>query len=230
MLPARPPERAASIASDESGSGGGSTRVRGSRPRRLRLLVERQHLHRPPPRPAPRAPRPAGGSPRRAPARPAPARRRRSTSTRPRSSPRPLPGAPVRTGTVQIAMRNVSIAPNAIRVKAGTTVKWTNYDPLQYNVTSVSGPQQVRSGNFGRGGSFQVVLSKPGRHALRVHQLPDDDERHDRNRRLRGARRRGPPGARSRCCAAARVPAQRCGPRAAAQNSARPEWVVEGVA
>lgn len=74
----------------------------------------------------------------------------------------PPPGAPVRTGTVQIAMRNVSIAPDAIRVKAGTTVRWTNYDPLQYNVTSVSGPQQVRSGNFGRGGSFQVVLSKPG--------------------------------------------------------------------
>ncbi len=74
----------------------------------------------------------------------------------------PPAGAPVRTGTVQIAMRNVSIAPNAIRVKAGTTVKWTNYDPLQYNVTSVSGPQKVRSGNFGRGGTFQVVLSKPG--------------------------------------------------------------------
>ena len=74
----------------------------------------------------------------------------------------PPPGAPVRTGTVQIAMRNVSIAPNAIRVKAGTKVKWTNYDPLQYNVTSVSGPQKVRSGNFGKGSSFQVVLSKPG--------------------------------------------------------------------
>ena len=74
----------------------------------------------------------------------------------------PPPGGPVRTGTVQIAMRNVSLAPDTIRVKAGTTVKWTNYDPLQYNVTSVSGPQRVRSGNFGRGGTFQVVLSKPG--------------------------------------------------------------------
>ena len=74
----------------------------------------------------------------------------------------PPPGAPVRSGLVQIAMRNVSIAPDAIRVKAGTTVKWTNYDPLQYNVTSVSGPQRLRSGNFGQGGSFQVVLSKPG--------------------------------------------------------------------
>ncbi len=74
----------------------------------------------------------------------------------------PPAGAPVRSGTVQIAMRNVSIAPDAIRVKAGTTVKWTNYDALQYNVTSISGPQQVRSGNFGQGGTFQVVLSKPG--------------------------------------------------------------------
>ena len=74
----------------------------------------------------------------------------------------PPAGGPVHTGTAQIAMRNVSLAPDTIRVKAGTTVKWTNYDPLQYNVTSVSGPQKLRSGNFGRGGSFQVVLSKPG--------------------------------------------------------------------
>ncbi len=74
----------------------------------------------------------------------------------------PPAGAPARAGTVQVAMRNVSLAPDAIRVKAGTTVKWTNYDPLQYNVTSVSGPQKLRSGNFGRGGTFQVVLSKPG--------------------------------------------------------------------
>jgi plastocyanin len=74
----------------------------------------------------------------------------------------PPPGAPVRSGLVQIALRNVSIAPDAIRVKAGTTVKWTNYDPLQYNVTSVSGPQKLLSGNFGQGGSYQVVLSLPG--------------------------------------------------------------------
>lgn len=74
----------------------------------------------------------------------------------------PPPGAPVRSGLVQIALRNVSIAPDAIRVKAGTTVKWTNYDPLQYNVTSVSGPQTLRSGNFGKGASFQTVLSRPG--------------------------------------------------------------------
>ena len=74
----------------------------------------------------------------------------------------PPPGSPVRSGLVQIALRNVSIHPDAIRVKAGTTVKWTNYDPLQYNVTSVSGPQQLRSGNFGKGASYQAVLSKPG--------------------------------------------------------------------
>jgi len=74
----------------------------------------------------------------------------------------PPPGAPVRSGLVQVAMRNVSIAPDLIRVKAGTTVKWTNYDPLQYNVTSVSGPQKLASGNFGKGASYQAVLSHPG--------------------------------------------------------------------
>jgi plastocyanin len=82
-------------------------------------------------------------------------------NTSPKFVPPPA-GAPVRSGTVQIAMHNVSLAPDAIRVRAGTTVRWTNYDPLQYNVTSVSGPQTLRSGNFGKGASFQAVLSKPG--------------------------------------------------------------------
>ncbi|HUH81796.1 MAG TPA: plastocyanin/azurin family copper-binding protein [Solirubrobacteraceae bacterium] len=74
----------------------------------------------------------------------------------------PPAGAPVRSGLVQIAYRNIAIAPDAIRVKAGTTVKWTNYDPIEHNVTSVSGPQTLRSRNFGQGGTYEAKLTRPG--------------------------------------------------------------------
>ena len=74
----------------------------------------------------------------------------------------PPAGAPLHSGLVQVAYRNISIAPDAIRVKTGTTVKWTNYDPIAHNVTSVSGPQTLRSGNFGQGASFEAKLTHAG--------------------------------------------------------------------
>ena len=74
----------------------------------------------------------------------------------------PPAGSPVRSGVVQIAYRYIAIFPDALRVKEGTTVRWTNYDTVEHNVTSVNGPQTLRSGNFGQGHSYQVVLSRPG--------------------------------------------------------------------
>ncbi|HTY97045.1 MAG TPA: hypothetical protein VMB91_08405 [Solirubrobacteraceae bacterium] len=92
------------------------------------------------------------------------------TSTSPASvhidtSPRfaaPTAATPLQSGVVQIAYRDIAIFPDVVRVKAGSTVKWTNYDPVEHNVTSVNGPQRLRSGNFGQGHSYQVVLSRPG--------------------------------------------------------------------
>jgi plastocyanin len=75
----------------------------------------------------------------------------------------PSPSATVRSGVVQIAYRNITIEPDTIRVKVGSTVKWTNYDSVKANVTSVgSSPQRIASKNFGEGGSFEVKLNKPG--------------------------------------------------------------------
>ncbi len=74
----------------------------------------------------------------------------------------PPSSTPVQSGTVQIAYRNIAIAPDAIRVKVGSTIKWTNYDPVQHNVTSVSGPQRIASKNFGEGRTFEVKLQTPG--------------------------------------------------------------------
>ncbi|HEY2398476.1 MAG TPA: plastocyanin/azurin family copper-binding protein [Solirubrobacteraceae bacterium] len=74
----------------------------------------------------------------------------------------PPASAPVQGGTVQIAYRNIAIAPDTLKVKVGTTVRWTNYDPVEHNVTSRGGPASFASGNFGEGKSFAVKLTKPG--------------------------------------------------------------------
>jgi plastocyanin len=74
----------------------------------------------------------------------------------------PPKSAPVRSGLVQIAYRNIAIAPDTVRVKVGSTVRWTNYDSTQANVTSEGGPMKFASKNFGEGGTFELKLTKPG--------------------------------------------------------------------
>jgi plastocyanin len=74
----------------------------------------------------------------------------------------PSPSAPVQSGTVQIAYRDIAIEPDTVRVKVGSTIKWTNYDSTQANVTSEGGPYKFASKNFGEGGTFELKLEKPG--------------------------------------------------------------------
>jgi plastocyanin len=69
---------------------------------------------------------------------------------------------PVKSGTVQIAYRNIAIAPDALRVKVGSTIKWTNFDTVAHNVTSAGGPQKFASKDFGEGGTFEIKALKPG--------------------------------------------------------------------
>jgi plastocyanin len=75
----------------------------------------------------------------------------------------PSSSSPVQSGVVQIAYRNIAIDPDTVRVKVGSTIKWTNYDSVQANVTSVgTGPQRIASKNFGEGKSFEVKVEKAG--------------------------------------------------------------------
>jgi len=74
----------------------------------------------------------------------------------------PPSSAPVQAGIVQIAYRYITIHPDTLKVKVGTTVRWTNYDSVQHNVTSESGPEHFASGALREGRSFQITLSKPG--------------------------------------------------------------------
>src|SRR5437899_2098635 len=74
----------------------------------------------------------------------------------------PPASAPVHSGVVQIAYRNITIAPDTVKVRVGSTIVWTNYDPVEHNVTSQSGPDNFASNNFTEGESFRVTLTKPG--------------------------------------------------------------------
>jgi plastocyanin len=74
----------------------------------------------------------------------------------------PPSNAPVQKGLVKINYHEISIEPDTLKVKAGSTVEWTNQDPVEHNVTSASGPTKFASKNFGEGGKFTVTLSKPG--------------------------------------------------------------------
>jgi plastocyanin len=76
----------------------------------------------------------------------------------------PSTSAPVQSGLVQIAYRDIAINPDTVRVKVGSTIRWTNYDSTQANVTSEGGTggYKFASKNFGEGGTFELEASKPG--------------------------------------------------------------------
>jgi plastocyanin len=74
----------------------------------------------------------------------------------------PSASAPVQSGVVQIAYHNIAIAPDTLKVKVGSTIRWTNQDAIAHNVTSRGGPAHFASGNFGEGKTFEVKLTAPG--------------------------------------------------------------------
>jgi plastocyanin len=79
------------------------------------------------------------------------------------TTPKFAPAAgPVRSGTVQIAYRNIAIAPDTVRVKLGSTIRWTNLDEVAHNVTSEGGPLKFASKDFGEGATFEIKATKPG--------------------------------------------------------------------
>jgi plastocyanin len=84
----------------------------------------------------------------------------------PTTSPKyvaPSRSAPLMHGKVQIAYQNIAITPDAVRVKLGSTITWTNYDPVEHNVVSAKrSPIKFASANFGEGQSFTIKVTKPG--------------------------------------------------------------------
>jgi plastocyanin len=94
-----------------------------------------------------------------------PATATKTTGLKPNKAPRyasPPASAAVHDGVVQLAYRNIAIAPDTVRVRAGSTVRWTNYDAVEHNVTSDGGAAHFASRNFGEGKVFAVRLTRQG--------------------------------------------------------------------
>jgi plastocyanin len=65
------------------------------------------------------------------------------------------------TGKVAKAgMRNLAFVPGRIEIEAGTTVEWTNNDPLQHSVTADDG--SFASGLIGTGSTWRHTFATPG--------------------------------------------------------------------
>jgi plastocyanin len=74
----------------------------------------------------------------------------------------PSSSSPIQSGVVPIAYRNIAIDPDTLKVKVGSTIRWTNYDSVEHNVTSEGGPAKFASKDFGEGGTYEVKANKPG--------------------------------------------------------------------
>ena len=65
------------------------------------------------------------------------------------------------TGTVvKAGMRNLAYNPARIEIAAGTTVEWTNNDPLAHTVTAADG--SFDSGMIQSGGTWRYTFTRPG--------------------------------------------------------------------
>ncbi len=74
----------------------------------------------------------------------------------------PSSSSPVQSGTVQVAYRNIAINPDTLKVKVGSTIKWTNFDSVEHNVTSEGGAAKFASKDFGENGTYEIKVTKPG--------------------------------------------------------------------
>ena len=69
--------------------------------------------------------------------------------------------APAAGGTVAVSMKNIQFAPKSVTAKVGQTVKWTNGDSVDHNVTATSG-ETFTSNTFGQGATYSHKLTKAG--------------------------------------------------------------------
>jgi plastocyanin len=59
-------------------------------------------------------------------------------------------------------MKNIQFAPKAVTAKVGQTIRWTNADAVDHNVTATKG-EELKSKAFGKDGTFSYKLDKAGK-------------------------------------------------------------------
>ncbi len=71
-------------------------------------------------------------------------------------------------GGTQVSMKNIQFAPNALTVKTGETITFTNDEAIAHDVHKTSGPgpdfASGPSGGMQEGDTFKLTLDKPGKY------------------------------------------------------------------
>ncbi|HWG89335.1 MAG TPA: multicopper oxidase domain-containing protein [Candidatus Thermoplasmatota archaeon] len=77
----------------------------------------------------------------------------------------------------EVAMKNFQYAAPDLKVKAGTTVVWKNYDAAPHTVTSNDKDGPLDSGNIAKDGVYAYTFTKPGTYSYRCvpHSAAGDD-------------------------------------------------------
>jgi plastocyanin len=65
-------------------------------------------------------------------------------------------------GVVRVSYRSIAIAPANVTVKAGATIRWTNFDATLHNVAITSGPVRFSSPAFNKRGGYKRRFARPG--------------------------------------------------------------------
>jgi plastocyanin len=65
------------------------------------------------------------------------------------------------SGEIEIKMQNIAFAPKDVTAKVGQTVKWSNEDSVDHDVTATDGAT-FKSKLFGKGESYSQKLDKAG--------------------------------------------------------------------
>ncbi|OLC04732.1 MAG: hypothetical protein AUH45_02545 [Gemmatimonadetes bacterium 13_1_40CM_69_22] len=73
---------------------------------------------------------------------------------------------PARPGVAEIVINDKQFVPGVVVVPVGSTVRFTNHDPFDHNVFSVSEPNQFDLGQYGRGEAKEWTFA--GRGLVRV--------------------------------------------------------------
>jgi plastocyanin len=78
------------------------------------------------------------------------------------AAPSPAASRPVRTArTVRTGMRNINYLQSKLEITVGTTIEWTNRDPLAHTVTATD--KSFNSGLIQPGKTFRHTFTKAGR-------------------------------------------------------------------
>ena len=72
----------------------------------------------------------------------------------------------------QVRIEGFAFTPRNLTIRAGTTVRWENFDAVTHTVTSVTPTELFDSGSLGQGDSFQFQFTKPGIYLYRCNFHP----------------------------------------------------------